>query len=190
MKLTEEEITALDSDIKMCVEEACKNYPLHRPEDKKVIEKAIRAFLSGSEPLYKSLGITEELMEKYYALAYNLYNQGRYLDALAVFKNIFPKDGLNPRYAFGVAACYHQLKDYENAAVFYQMTTMLDLIDPIPAYHLYDCVIRMNNPLYATYALEMVMKRCKNDPMYQKLYEAAKLHLDSADAALRAQKSK
>ncbi len=187
MKLTQEEINALDSDIKMWVEEACKKHPLHSPEDKKTIEKAIRSFLSGEGPLYKSLGITDEVMEEYYALAYNLYNLGRYKDALAVFKNVFPKDGLNPRYSFGVAACYHQLKDYANATVFYQITTMLDLVDPIPAYHLYDCVIRMNNPLYATYALEMVMKRSKNDPMYQKLYEAAKLHLESADAALRAQ---
>lgn len=188
MKMTDEEIQSLDADIKSWVEDACKKNPLHRPEDKAAIEKALKAFLAGKEPLYKALGITDEVMEEYYGIAYNLYNMGNYKDALAVFRNIAPKDGLNPRYSFGIAACYHQLKDYDNASIFYQITTMLDLVDPIPAYHLYDCVIRLNNPLYASYALEMVMKRSKNDPMYKKLYDAAELHLAAIDEELKARK--
>lgn len=174
-------IESIDEEIKACVRDACKRFPTETPEMEKTIEKALSAFVKEGIPLYKSLDIPEDLMEHYYTIAYNLYNVGNFKDALILLRNIYPKDGMNPRYAYGIAACYHQLQDVENAYLFYLITLYLDQEDPLPCYHLYDCCMKNGDHEMAKFALRQVIQRAKENSDYVKLVEAAKINLKSLE---------
>lgn len=192
MKTVKEETldAEMEAIIKTCVKEACDAHPLENPEDKVKLEAALRSYASGNEPIYKALGISDKLMEQYYALAYRLYKMGNYKDSLTVFMNLYPKDGFNPRYTFGIAACHHQLKDYEQAANFYMLTCYLNKEDPISALHMYDCYMKMEDHWAAAYALGMVLSRTENNPNYPSMHKDARLRMDKIKEIIAEEKTK
>lgn len=125
------------------------------------------------------MGVSDAMVEGIYGQAYRLYNTGKYTDAAQLFRTMVMMNPTEPRYAMGLAACSHMLKDYQRAIEQYTYASMLDADNPVPAYHTSDCCIQMGDQMSAIIALEMAIKRAGNKPEYAVLKDRANLTLQS-----------
>lgn len=188
MKLSAEELKIVNTDIKDAVKKACTDNGVTDPEAVANIEEAARKIFLDDTPIFKALGISDELMENGYALGYDLYKIGKFKDAVVVFLCLLRTDGLNARYFYSIGACYHQMKQYEEASTYYQTAAYLDPENPIPCYHMYDCFNLLDDLESAAMALQMVILRTENEPKYQKFYYKAKTNLDSLIETIKAKR--
>lgn len=116
-------------------------------------------------------------LEEMYAKGYNLYKSGKYKEALPHFKLLIVAHPKEPRYSFAVAACLHMLKQYSEAGFMYNCSSFLDPSNPIPQYHLANCCLQINNHVGAYIALEMALKRCKQNVQHKALQERIEMQL-------------
>ncbi len=103
-------------------------------------------------------------IEEFYRIACNLYKSGKYKEAIPFFMLLGATNAKDYRYLIAIAACYHMLKSYSEAAPAYTIASVLDPDNPYPQYHLADCFIRMHENVGAYVALEMAITRCKKNP--------------------------
>lgn len=125
------------------------------------------------------LGINDSMVEGIYGQAYRLYNTGKYRDAIQLFRLLIMLNATEPKYTMGLAASFHMLKEYLNAAETYTMCGMLDPENPIPHFHASDCYIQLNNAMGAIVALEMAVKRAGDKPHYATLKDRALMTIAS-----------
>lgn len=155
--------------------------------DEKFVQKfstALEDMLEKGKLPKEALNITDENMELYYAQAYRLYNSGKYIESSAVFRMLIFLDATQARFAMGLAACAHMLKDYDAAIKMYTMCGILDANDPLPPFHASDCYIQKNDRPSAMLMLEMAILRAGNKPEYQVLKDRAVLTLAGLEKEL------
>lgn len=140
-------------------------------------------YLKGKS-LAEALNLNEQNLEDIYRMAYAAYNSGQYLEAKNLFVFLTLMDRENPRFFFGAGASYHMLKDYSNAIAFYTCVTWIDLLNPLPWYHLGDCYIHQNLKNEAAQAFNNVITRTKSNPAYEKIRSRSQMLRDKilADA--------
>jgi type III secretion system low calcium response chaperone LcrH/SycD len=139
---------------------------------------AAKAVLGGVMPK-DVMGLSDAMIEGIYGQAYRLYNTGKYRDASQLFRLLIMLNSTESKYAMGLAACFHMLKEYKNAVSTYAICGVIDPENPISHYHASDCYIHMNDPMSALISLEMAIKRAKNKPEYQTLRDRALLTIES-----------
>lgn len=142
---------------------------------KAAIEKAAR---KGTSPK-DALGLTDAMVEGVYGQAYRLYNTGKYKEAIQIFRLLLMINSTEPKYAMGLAACFHMMKDYQSAVNTYSVVGVIDPQNPISFYHASDCFIQMGDPLSALVSLEMAIKRAGEKPEYKTLKDRAALTAES-----------
>lgn len=149
-------------------------------------EQFAQAFGEVSHKMFKqditpkdALGVNSNVLESVYAQAYRLYNTGKYVEAAHLFRILIMMNVMEPKYLLGLAACFHMLKEYQNAIQTYTMCSALDPQNPIPYYHSSDCFIQMKDYLSAMICLEMAVSRAADKPEYAKMKERALLSLES-----------
>jgi type III secretion system low calcium response chaperone LcrH/SycD len=125
------------------------------------------------------MGLSDAMVEGIYGQAYRLYNTGKYRDASQLFRLLIMLNSAEPKYAMGLAACFHMMKDYKNAVSTYTICGVVDPDNPIPHYHASDCYIHMEDPVSALIALEMAVKRAGNKPEFQMIKDRALLTIES-----------
>ncbi len=125
------------------------------------------------------LGLTDAMVEGIYGQAYRLYNTGKYRDASALFRMLIMINATEPKYTMGLAACYHLMKEYKNAADAYTILSMIDPHNPVSFYHASDCYIKLNDAVSAIAALEMAIKRAGTKQEYHTLKDRATMTLES-----------
>ena len=86
--------------------------------------------LSGEKTLGDIRGLTTQEIEAIYTVAYNLFENAKYEDALRVFGFLCLYSHLDKRFWLGAAACHQQLKNFQQAVDAYSMSAMLDVEDP------------------------------------------------------------
>lgn len=126
-----------------------------------------------------ALGFNDVVMEGLYAQAYRLYNTGKYVDASHLFRMLILLNTTEPKYTLGLAACFHMLKEYKNAAQAYTMCGLLDPESPIPHYHASDCYLHMNDKVSAIVSFEIAVKRSGDKPEYVTLKDRALLSIEA-----------
>jgi type III secretion system low calcium response chaperone LcrH/SycD len=126
-----------------------------------------------------AMGLSDAMVEGIYGQAYRLYNTGKYKDASQLFRLLIMLNSSEPKYAMGLAACFHMLKDYKNAISTYAICGVIDPENPIPHYHASDCYIHLNDPASAAIALELAVKRAGDKPEYQVIKDRAALMIES-----------
>jgi type III secretion system low calcium response chaperone LcrH/SycD len=146
--------------------------------DKALGELGNKMLIQGMTPK-DAMGVSDQYLENVYAQAYRLYNTGKYVEATHLFRILIMLNAMEPKYMLGLAACFHMLKEYQNAIQTYTMCSALDPQSPIPHYHTSDCFIQMKDYLSAMLCLELVMDRAGNKPEYAKMKERAQLSLES-----------
>lgn len=125
------------------------------------------------------MGLSDAMVEGIYGQAFRLYNTGKYRDASQLFRLLIMLNSTEPKYAMGLAACFHMLKEYKNAVSTYAICGVIDPENPVPHYHASDCYIHLGDAASALIALDMAIKRAGEKPEYQTLRDRAKLMVES-----------
>jgi type III secretion system low calcium response chaperone LcrH/SycD len=126
-----------------------------------------------------ALGLSDAMVEGLYSQAYRLYNTGKYKDASQLFRLLIMIDSAEAKFAMGLAACFHMMKEYMSAISTYSLCGIIDPDSPIPHYHASDCYIQMKDYLSAIISLEMAVKRAGSKPEYQSLKDRAMMTIES-----------
>jgi type III secretion system low calcium response chaperone LcrH/SycD len=125
------------------------------------------------------LGLSDAMVEGIYGQAYRLYNTGKYKDASQLFRLLIMLNSTESKYAMGLAACFHMMKEYKNAVSTYALCGIIDPENPIPHYHASDCYLHLQDPVSALIALEMAVKRAGDKSEYSTLKDRAMLTISS-----------
>lgn len=135
----------------------------------------------------QALHLSDEAMEAIYGQGYNLYNQGRYKEASYVFRLLMLLDYMTPKYALGLAASLHRLKEYTSAANVYLLCGTLDTKNPLPHYHAADCYMQLNMPVMAIFSLDLAITAAGSQTQYSIIKERALLMKDTLEKQAKEQ---
>lgn len=133
----------------------------------KVIEKGVA--------MRDVLGLQSEVTEGIYGQAFRLYNSGKYKEASQLFRLLVVLNGTEVKFAMGLAACFHMMKEYVTAAELYTVCGLLDPSSPVPYYHASDCYLAIGDKASAIIALEMAVSRSKEREAFAQLKDRATL---------------
>lgn len=145
----------------------------------KGLEDALGKMLKEGMTPKDAFGVSSNVLESVYAQAYRLYNTGKFVEAIHLFRILILMNTTEPKYTLGLAACFHMLKEYKNAIQAYTMCTVIDPVSPIPHYHASDCFIQMKDSLSAMISLQMAIDKAEGKAEYTKIKERALLTLES-----------
>lgn len=123
-------------------------------------ERVTDALLAG-EPLGTLIGIRAEDSESLYALGHGLYQQGRYEEASRIFSYLVLHDHMDARFILALGASQQMAGRYEEAVRVYTVAVVLDPADPMPTFHLAECLIALDRIGDALQSLEMVIAQCE-----------------------------
>lgn len=143
------------------------------------LEKAAQQVLQKGLMPKDTMGLSDQMVEGIYAQAYRLYQTGRYNDAIQMFRLLIMINSTESKYSLGLAACFHMLKEYKNAADTYTVCGIIDPENPIPHYHASDCYLQMKDNVSAIIALEIAVKRAGDKPEFKTLKDRALLTIES-----------
>lgn len=104
-----------------------------------------RRVAEGVTTLQEELGLDERALEAVYALAFNLYEQGKYEDARKIFGFLLILNPLVHKYWFGLASVCRMAGDRERAAAGYFLSTMTDAGRPEPYLYLAECLAALGD---------------------------------------------
>lgn len=121
------------------------------------------------------MNISKAILDWSYMNAYKLYQTGNFKDAVPTFRVLVWLDPTRFEFAFGLAACYQMLKDYENAIICYMKLSARFPDNPLPMFHAADCFKKKNLHSVCYAALQEVIRICGNDPRYSKIAEKSRL---------------
>ncbi|QLH36296.1 MAG: SycD/LcrH family type III secretion system chaperone [Parachlamydiaceae bacterium] len=125
------------------------------------------------------LQLNDRQLEALYAQAYNLYQTGRFNDALQIFHMLTTIEANQAKYVLGLAACHHMMKNYQSAIDTYLVQSILEPENPIPFYHMSDCYLAMKDPYSALMVLDMTVKKAGNKPEFKTLKDRATLTMEN-----------
>ncbi len=100
------------------------------------------------------LKMTDEEYDALYNLAAQCYQDGNYEKSSRIFGFACLVDHYNKRNYIGLGAAYQKMANYEKATKAYAMANILDMTDPLPAFHAGQCLFLMNNFVAAKQAFE------------------------------------
>ncbi len=163
-------------DVKKALGDMSKALGMEMPKEFEAI--ADKVLKKGANPR-DALGLNDQMIEGIYGQAYRLYNTGKYKDACDLFRLLVMLNPTEQKYALGMAACYHMMKEYKAAADLYTVCSMLDPSSPVPHYHASDCYLQLGDKVSALIALEMAIKRSGSRGEFQQLKDRAALTVDS-----------
>ncbi|MBQ7618291.1 MAG: SycD/LcrH family type III secretion system chaperone [Desulfovibrio sp.] len=121
------------------------------------LDKVRDALISG-EPLYRILGIKENVIEARYALAHQLYNSGQYENAETMFRWLTAYASDTIAHWMGLAASRQALGNYDGAIEAYQMAALYSsLEDPAPFYYSAICLLKQKKKEEAQISLNAAL---------------------------------
>jgi len=163
-------------DIKKAAQEIGEGLAKTKPND---IDQLASKTMKRGVLTKDALGLSDQMVEGIYAQAYRLYNTGKYKDASQLFRLLIMLNASDPKYALGLAACFHMMKEYKSAIEMYTVCGITDPNNPIPFYHASDCFTQMGDKMSAMIALEMAIKRSGEKPEFQQLKDRSVMTLQS-----------
>jgi type III secretion system low calcium response chaperone LcrH/SycD len=142
-----------------------------------MIEEALLKVEGKDVPLKEALRLTPDMINEIYQYGFHLYQSGKFKEALPVFNLLRVLSNQDPRFTFSIAACHHQLKNYEEAAGNYMLYELLDATNPLPYFHMYDCFTKLGQPDLALNALHQASRLMDQKPQYAELKGKVDLEL-------------
>ena len=129
-------------------------------EQARVVEDLVIQCLDGAS-LAAVKGYSDEELEALYHVAYELYGQRRYEDAKAVFQFLTLHEHADGRFWFGLGGCCQHLREYESAITAYGCATLVDVTNPVYAFHGGECHMALQDWENAGKAVEAVEFICE-----------------------------
>ena len=140
--------------------------------------------LKDSSSIKDILAVSDDSMEGVYGQAYLLYNTGRYRDAAEIFSLLITLNATESKYLMGLGACYHMMKEYNNAGSTYALVSVIVPDNPVPYFHSSDCCMQMGDLTSSAIMLEMALKRAANKPEFATLKERSQITLNALKSKL------
>ncbi|MFC2049475.1 SycD/LcrH family type III secretion system chaperone [Chlamydiota bacterium] len=129
--------------------------------------------------LKEATGVSDEVLEEIYHLAYTFYNQGKYKEAAALFQFLSGASPSTYKYVLGLASCFHQCESYEQAAIGFYIALQTQPDNPIPAYYITDCFLKQDLKEEALEFAEVTLMICEDKPKYAELSHRCRLIIES-----------
>ncbi|HLB33873.1 MAG: CesD/SycD/LcrH family type III secretion system chaperone [Verrucomicrobia bacterium RIFCSPHIGHO2_12_FULL_41_10] len=130
------------------------------------IAKLVVSIIKKGIPISRYKGITKAQMDVIYNQSYNLYTAKKYEEAGNLFRWMALNHHIDKRAWMGIGACNQMLKQYNEAIAAYSYAAILDVDDPLAAYHSIDCHLALKNYPQALSALEAVILLSADKPEY------------------------
>jgi type III secretion system low calcium response chaperone LcrH/SycD len=127
---------------------------------------ALMQLMSSGMTLGAMGGQTKASQSARYVEAHGLYTQGKYAQALPLFRVLYINDHLDMRFAMGLAGCLQMLQRYGEAARYYGAASVLDLTDPTPVIHLAECLLGASRRKEAIEALKFAEGQARGEARY------------------------
>jgi type III secretion system low calcium response chaperone LcrH/SycD len=138
--------------------------------------------LKGETIMRAEIGLDENDMEALYAVAYNVYQSGKYQDAVKIFGLLSVLDPTDYRFVFGGASCMQMLGEYMMAGMYYQMAGGLDTANPAPMLHSAECFLALKDRDGAKFALEQALERAGDKAEFTPIKKRAEVMLENLTA--------
>ncbi|MCK5893907.1 MAG: SycD/LcrH family type III secretion system chaperone [Endozoicomonadaceae bacterium] len=130
-------------------------------------EEMLEEFVSRGG-LFKDLkDMSDESMEAVYSVAYNLYEAGKYDDAIKVFQFLCFYDHLNKKYFIGLGACLRMQEKYDKAIKVFGCACALDTSDPQAVMYIGDCLLAAGDVEAAALAYEAAIEWAEDGDEWQ-----------------------
>lgn len=144
------------------------------PENKikssiKNIEEIFRPLLKDGVPLYLSRGVSEKDLDALYVMAYNLYAEKKYQEALQIFQAIVFYNHFDKRGWIGTGACCQLLHRYRDAISSYAYASLINSEDPLPLFHAIECYIALKSYDEARSAIEAMLLLTEKNVQFDQL---------------------
>lgn len=141
-----------------------RGYDLDDPKQKAALTEKVMAEVQGGASLKAALGLSQNDLEQVYAAAYGKYQQGRYIDAIQLFRYLVSLDPETYKYVLGLAASHHKQHQYLPASNFYLLAILRRPDDPIPYFHSADCYLHLKDNEMARLSLQLCITHCGEKP--------------------------
>jgi type III secretion system low calcium response chaperone LcrH/SycD len=105
--------------------------------------------------------ITQSERDALYAVAYGMYGQARYEQALPLFAHLVILDHMERRYLFALAATLQVLGRHDEALPHYIAAMVLGFDDPEPAMRTGECLSALEKFAEAQESFELALSLCK-----------------------------
>ncbi len=141
-------------------------------EDEALLEELVKFFNEGGT--VKTLrDISPATIETLYAQGYNLYQTGKFDDALQIFKLLTILDHYDVRFPMGAGLCQQRLDHHEAAVECFSAAAIVDIKNPEPPYCAAESLIQMSRWTEAESGLFSATQLAGNKPEFQALKERA-----------------
>ncbi|WP_290922162.1 SycD/LcrH family type III secretion system chaperone [Halodesulfovibrio sp.] len=149
--------------------------------DKNIAELASRA-ARGEVIVKEELGITEQEMEAMYAVAYNLFQNKKYDDAIKSFSLLAMFNPMEYKYIFGIGSCFHMKGEYAVASMYYVMASALDEEQAAPFLHTAECMLAIKDEEGARDSLNIAISKAKGNKQFAPIQQRAEVMLTNMSA--------
>lgn len=126
-------------------------------------------------------GVDGNRLEAVYSVAHTMYGNGKFADALTMFRFLTIMDYTEMRYWMGLGATQQMMGDYDAAVQAFAYATMLDMDDPKPQLQAGYCLLKMGQYEPARSALEGVLMADDLEPHMEVQAEALLNRIDHAE---------
>ena len=103
------------------------------------MKEAFGPLLTQGVPLYLTRGLKKPDLDSLYIIAYNLYDEKKYQEALQIFQTMAFYNHFDKRGWLGSAASFQMLHRYEDAISCYSCVFLIDNTDPLTLFHSVEC---------------------------------------------------
>ncbi len=144
------------------MEQQSKNMEGLSEEATKKLDTIVSSILKGDISMQQAMGVTEEQIEAMYAVAYNLFVNEKYTEALDAFVFASFIAPHNYKVMLGMASCAQVLENYAEALILFTYCCALEPNNPAPLLHAAECYMAINDKDAAKYSLELALQ-CSDD---------------------------
>jgi type III secretion system low calcium response chaperone LcrH/SycD len=123
----------------------------------------LRAHIEGGGTLAAWAEIDPTVMEGVYALGRYFYDQSDYDNASKLFGWLVSFDPFERRYSFALGATRQMQERYADAIDYLGASLALDITDPVPSFHMAECLLKMGRGKEAREMLEITVNYATGD---------------------------
>lgn len=164
------EILAPNSDEKEENAKILKEHGINPGDLAKKMRLALERVMQNDMLFKDALNLSEENMEAFYTLAYQMYKQGEIATARKLFQLLIFIDPSQPKYHYAQGVLYHKAHDYMDAAkCFLTAGTIGKEPYPLAFFHASDCYIQLNDLPSAIITLAHCIENCGEDAQHTTL---------------------
>lgn len=121
----------------------------------------------------EALQIPDEMMQKFYLAARNLFEKEHYTDAANGFLFLTLLNAEQHDYWLGLGMATQLTGDFESAVNAYEMAAIFEVENPVPYFYLAKCLFAMHERQSSLLALDIAIQYAADIAEYQELKKQA-----------------